>query len=187
VIENWEECHPAKVTFATTPPAINPLHFNRARRLIVAGCWPKEKPMLTVNDLMTIIPDTVTPETTLRQVIELMKAQSCRQLPVLENSKLVGIVTDRDVRLVMNSPLVLHGRWQDEEILDKMTAESCMTPNPMTVSPDTPAYQAANMLAIYKFGALPVVDNDTLVGIITVTDFLNYFAMQRPEIVDHQD
>ena len=136
--------------------------------------------MLTVNDLMTSIPNTVTPQTTLRQVIDVMKTQSCRQLPVLQSGQLVGIITDRDVRLVMNSPLVLHGRWQDEEILDHVTAESCMTPDPMTVTPETPAYQAANMLSIYKFGALPVVDNGSLVGIITVTDFLNYFAMQPP-------
>jgi acetoin utilization protein AcuB len=137
--------------------------------------------MLSVSDLMTAIPNTVSPQSTLRQVIEVMKAQSCRQLPVLSDGKLVGIITDRDVRLVMNSPLVLHGRWQDEEILDQMTAESCMTPDPMTVPPEMPAHQAANILSIYKFGALPVVDNDTLVGIITVTDFLNYFAMQQPE------
>ncbi len=143
--------------------------------------------MLTVNDLMTVIPNTVTPQTTLRQVIELMKIQACRQLPVMNNGKLVGIITDRDVRLVMNSPLVLHGRWQDEEILDTVTAENCMTPDPMTVAPETPAYHAANILSIYKFGALPVVDNGALVGIITVTDFLNYFALQQPQMIDQKD
>lgn len=143
--------------------------------------------MLTVGDLMTVIPNVVTPRTTLRQVIELMKSQACRQLPVLENGKLIGIITDRDVRLVMNSPLVLHGRWQDEEILDLVTADNCMTPDPMTVTPDMPAYQAANMLSIYKFGALPVVDNGSLVGIITVTDFLNYFAQQQPALIDQKD
>ncbi len=143
--------------------------------------------MLTVNELMTTIPNTVTPRSTLRQVIELMKTQNCRQLPVLDNGKLVGIITDRDVRLVMNSPLVLHGRWQDDQILDNVSAENCMTPDPMTVSPDTPAYHAANLLSIYKFGALPVVDNGTLVGIITVTDFLNYFAIQQPEMIDQPD
>ena len=95
---------------------------------------------------------------------------------MLENGKLVGIITDRDVRLVMNSPVVLHGRWQDEELLDTVIAESCMTPNPITVTPNTPAYRAAEMLSIYKFGALPVLENDTVVGIITVTDFLEYAA-----------
>lgn len=139
--------------------------------------------MLTVNDLMTIIPNTVTPDTPLRQVIEVMKTEGCRQLPVLENGRIVGIITDRDIRLVMNSPIVLHGRWQDEELLDKVTAESCMTPNPMTVSPETPAYRAAGMLSIYKFGALPVVDDDVLVGIVTVTDFLDFFAAEQRENV----
>lgn len=143
--------------------------------------------MLTVNELMTAIPNAVTPRSALRQIIELMKMQNCRQLPVLDNGKLVGIVTDRDVRLVMNSPLVLHGRWQDDQILDNVTAENCMTPEPMTVSPDTPAYHAANLLSIYKFGALPVVDNGTLVGIITVTDFLNYFAIQQPDMIDQPE
>ncbi|MCA9867750.1 MAG: CBS domain-containing protein [Anaerolineales bacterium] len=143
--------------------------------------------MLTVNDLMTVIPNAVSPRSTLRQVIELMKTQACRQLPVLVEGKLVGIITDRDVRLVMNSPLILHGRWQDEEILDSVTAEDCMTPDPLTITPETPAYQAANMLSIYKFGALPVVDDGVLVGIITVTDFLNYFANQHPETIDQID
>jgi acetoin utilization protein AcuB len=143
--------------------------------------------MLTVSDLMTPVPNAVTLRTTIRQVIELMKAQGCRQLPVLDDGRLVGIITDRDVRLVMNSPLVLHGRWQDEEILEAVTTETCMTPNPMTVSPDTPAYQAATMLSIYKFGALPVVDNGALVGIITVTDFLNHFAAQQPATIDQSD
>ena len=143
--------------------------------------------MLTVNDLMTVIPNAVSPRSTLRQVIELMKTQACRQLPVLVEGKLVGIITDRDVRLVMNSPLILHGRWQDEEILDSVTAEDCMTPDPLTITPETPAYQAANMLSIYKFDALPVVDDGVLVGIITVTDFLNYFANQHPETIDQID
>ena len=139
--------------------------------------------MLTVNDLMTVIPNTVTTDTPLRTLIGLMKSQGYRQLPVLDKGKLVGIVTDRDVRLVMNSPIVLHGRWQDEEILDKVTAESCMTPNPITVSPDTPAFRAAEMLNTYKFGAMPVVDEGELVGIITVSDFLEYFVEKNSETV----
>lgn len=139
--------------------------------------------MLTVNDLMTVIPYTVTPGTTLRRVIEMMKAEGCRQFPVLDKGKLVGIISDRDVRLVINSPMVLHGRWQDEELLDKVLADSCMTANPMTVTPETPAYRAAKMLSLYKFGALPVVDDDVLVGIITVTDFLDYFAAGQSETV----
>jgi acetoin utilization protein AcuB len=138
--------------------------------------------MLTVSDLMTVDPDAVAPETPLREVINRMKVEGCRQLPVVDDSgRLVGIITDRDVRLAMNSPIVLHGRWQDEELIDTATAESCMTPNPITLTPDAPAYRAAEMLSIYKFGALPVVDNGRLVGIITVTDFLDRFAAEQPD------
>jgi CBS domain-containing protein len=55
-----------------------------------------------------------------------------------------------------------------------------MTANPITVEPSTPAYRAAEMLSAYKFGALPVVEQGMLVGIITVTDFLERFAAGQP-------
>ncbi len=135
--------------------------------------------MLTVQDMMTIVPDTISPTTTLRDIIGMMKTEGYRHLPVVDDGKLVGIITDRDIRLVMNSPMVLHERRQDEELIDAVTAESCMTPNPVSVAPDTPAFRAAEMLSIYKFGALPVVEKDTLVGIITVTDFLDFFATSQ--------
>lgn len=140
--------------------------------------------MLTVSDLMTSIPTSITPNSSLRTVIAVMKSANCRQLPVLNQGKLVGIITDRDIRTVLNSPIVLHGRWQDEALLDKATADNAMTPDPITVTPDTPAYRAAEMLSTYKFGALPVVDGDLVVGIITVTDFLNYIAKKGPQTIE---
>ena len=135
--------------------------------------------MLTVNDMMTVVPDSINSTTLLRDIIGMMKAEGYRHLPVVDDGKLVGIITDRDIRLVMNSPMVLHERRQDEELIDTVTAEACMTANPVTVTSDTPAYRAAEMLSIYKFGALPVVDDEKLVGIITVTDFLDYFATNQ--------
>jgi len=139
--------------------------------------------MLTVRDIMTTNPCTVKPDTSLQDVITRMKIAGCRQLPVLEeDGRLAGIVTDRDIRLAMNSPIVLHGRWQDEDLLVRVTAESCMTPNPICVEPDAPAYRAAEMLSAYKFGALPVIDAGRLVGIITVTDFLDRFTADQPQV-----
>lgn len=135
--------------------------------------------MLTVNDMMTIVPDTISSATSLRDIMGMMKTEGYRHLPIVDDGKLVGIITDRDIRLVMNSPIVLHERSQDEELIDSVTAEACMTTNPVTVTPDTPAYHAAEILSIYKFDALPVVDNEKLVGIVTVTDFLDYFATNQ--------
>jgi acetoin utilization protein AcuB len=138
--------------------------------------------MLRVRDIMTTNPCTVKPDTLLQEVITRMKIAGCRQMPVLDDEgRLVGIVTDRDIRLAMNSPIVLHGRWQDEDLLAKVIAESCMTPNPICVEPDTPAYRAAEMLSAYKFGALPVLESGRLVGIITITDFLDRFATEQPQ------
>jgi acetoin utilization protein AcuB len=129
---------------------------------------------------MTLGPVTVDVDASLRTVLVRMKEDGCRQLPVVNrHGRLVGIITDRDVRLAMNSPHVLHERWQDETLLDSLSAESCMTPNPITISPDSPAYRAAEMLACYKFGALPVVDGDHLVGILSVTDILDEYAAQQ--------
>ncbi len=137
--------------------------------------------MLTVSDLMTVDLTRVSPETPLYVVINLMKVECCRQVPVVDSvGRVVGIITDRDVRLAMNSPIVLHGRWQDEDLLHTATVNSCMTTDPITISPDTLAYRAAEMLSAYKFGALPVVDDGELVGIITVTDFLDRFAATEP-------
>lgn len=148
-------------------------------------------PIYFVQDLMTPNPDTIAASATLRAVLQRMKHDNCRQLPVVDDEgRLVGIITDRDVRLAMNSPLILRERWQDETLLDTMTAESCMTPEPLTVTPTMPAYQAVEMLAMYKFGALPVVAGETLVGILTVTDVLKVFVREQraranaDEIVD---
>lgn len=140
--------------------------------------------MPNVADLMTLDPVTVFQEATLRDVVEKMRAEACRQIPVLSRSgQLVGIITDRDVRLAVKSPLILHEPWEDEEMLDLTPAESIMTRDPITVRPDAPASQAAEMLSAYKFGALPVLSEvGELIGIISVSDFLDWFVEQAGEV-----
>lgn len=120
--------------------------------------------MLTVNDLMTTIPAVVSPTTRLDEAVALMQAEGCRHLPVVDDGKLIGILTDRDVRLARNLALY-----------ETATCESCMTRDPITTTPDTPADQAAELLALYKIGSLPVLDDGVLVGIVTVNDFLRRF------------
>jgi acetoin utilization protein AcuB len=128
--------------------------------------------MLTVADIMTLKPAVVRANTVLGDVIGEMKLHGCRQLPVVDGEKLIGIITDRDVRLVMNSPLVLHERSEDLKLLKETTAETVMTPDPKTIEASAPAKLAATLLQTYKFGGLPVVDNGRLVGIVTVSDVL---------------
>ena len=142
--------------------------------------------MLTTNDLMTIDPDTVSPDTTLRGVVALMNKNGDRQLLVVKNGKLVGIITDRDVRLAVNSPLLSDEPLERITLLEKYTAENCMTRNPKTVTPTTPIHTVAQILSAYKYGALPVIDDETLVGIISVTDLLDQMAL-LPEPVSIDD
>lgn len=133
--------------------------------------------MLTVEDIMTADPCCVEPDTAMGDVIELMKGSHCRQLPVLnERGELVGIITDRDVRLAMNSPFVLHERADDVALMENVPAEACMTPDPLTIDVNAPVALAADMLREYKFGALPVMRGHELVGILTVTDLLHSYT-----------
>lgn len=131
--------------------------------------------MLTAKELMTANPMSVRLDTPLLTAISMMNRKGIRQLLVLDNSKLVGIITNRDVRLAVNSPLITNIS-ERAKFIEEHTVESSMTANPITVTPDTPAAKVAEMLAVYKYGAFPVVENDNLMGIITVTDMLNYMA-----------
>ncbi len=131
--------------------------------------------MLTVADIMTFCPVTVGRDTPLGEIIGIMKSHACRQLPVVDEGRLIGIITDRDVRLAMNSPLTMRERAQDQALLTGVTAEACMTANPMTIKSSAPATLAASLMKRYKFGALPVVDDGSLVGIVATSDILSSY------------
>lgn len=132
--------------------------------------------MVTVNDLMTVNPKTITPDTMLQEVLSLMNTEGYRHLPVVEDGQLVGIITDRDVRLAVNSPILTTDLSKRRHLISSLHAESCMTRDLITVKPTVTIQRAAEMLSLYKIGALPVVDRGNLVGIITVTDCLDYLA-----------
>ena len=132
--------------------------------------------MLTANDLMTVNPITITPETPLRYLVNMMQEEGCRHLPVVEDGQLVGFITDRDVRIQLASPVLQVERINWAEEVAQMTAATCMTINPVTISPDTSAQEIIQIFRAYKFGALPVVDEGALVGIVSQIDLLTYLA-----------
>jgi CBS domain-containing protein len=99
---------------------------------------------------------TVKPHDTLRHARELMAKHRINQLPIAVDSKLVGIVTDRDI----------------DEFADSYMVEDVMTYNVIAVSPQTSLREAARCLRTQRFGALPVVEKGELVGIITRSDLL---------------
>lgn len=127
-----------------------------------------------VADIMTPSPVTVTPRNAIRTAINLMREGGYRRLPVVERGKLVGVITDRDLRRAANSPFVVREQWYDNFILDHIEVGSCMTPNPLTIQPDATIAEAARMMRTYKIGGLPVEADGQLIGIITETDLLDF-------------
>ncbi|WP_119072829.1 CBS domain-containing protein [Aggregatilinea lenta] len=132
---------------------------------------------MLVGEVMTREPVTVRPEDTLRAATARMQAANCRRLPVVdETGHVCGIITDRDLRLVANSPLVLRERWQDDMLLDHTAVGACMSPDPVCVAPDLPVEQAIDLLVLHRISGLPVVENGELVGVVTVTDLIRALA-----------
>jgi CBS domain-containing protein len=133
--------------------------------------------MLQVKDLMSNALEVVSPETRLHDVLKIMNRAGYRHLPVVSGEKLVGIITDRDLRLAVNSPVVQEGAdLERETVLDGVQVGECMTPDPQCVSSETPAREVADLLSLNKFGAMPVVDEGKLVGMISYIDFLKHYA-----------
>ena len=136
---------------------------------------------MNVSQWMTKEPVTIKPKDTLRHGRERLAKYRINQLPVAVGDKLVGIVTDRDIRDAYPSSLRLfHGKDIDE-FGDSHTIEEVMTYNVITVSPQTPLREAAQRLRQQRFGALPVVDNDKLVGILTRSDILDAMLTEEEE------
>lgn len=107
----------------------------------------------------------------------LLRQHQIRHLPVVEDGKLVGIVTDRDIRLVFPSALTSGRREQDpHDALEKVAVREIMTGQVVTVAPEASIANVARLLLERRIGGLPVVQGSRLVGIITKTDILAAFV-----------
>ena len=133
-----------------------------------------DKPVIDL--IMTRDPVTVSSTDSIRVAVDRMQEKKCRRLPVVDKGTLVGIVSDRDLRRATNSPLVLRERWYDDFMLDHIPVRACMTENPVTVTPQTAIVVVAKLVLERKFGGLPVLEGDKLVGIVTETDLLKYLV-----------
>lgn len=121
-----------------------------------------------VEDHMSANPVTIHENAPLSEAAETMRKRRFRQLPVVDRSeRLVGIITDRDLRQTMavGQPL--------EETL---TVSDAMTAEPMTTTPDATLEEVVMALSTHRFGSLPVVLAGELVGIITYIDVLRAFS-----------
>ena len=122
---------------------------------------------------------TVTPEESFRTAMHLIRQKGIRHLPVVEGKRLVGIVTDRDLRQAAPSGATSLSIHELHYILEKVTVRDIMTKQVVTVRPDQTVEDAALLLLGHRIGGLPVVREGELIGIITETDILQAFLQLR--------
>ena len=132
---------------------------------------------MLVRDAMTSAPITVLDTTTLPDVARIFDEKHIRRAPVLNASgKLVGIVSDHDVMTTMPSPATTLSRWEMNSLLEKLPVKDFMTSRVWVTPSDCPIEEVARFLLDKKIGALPVVDDGELIGIITESDIFRTFV-----------
>ena len=120
-----------------------------------------------IKKYMTADVQTIGDEQPMAVAHRLMREQHIRHLPVLHQGKLVGILSDRDLRLVET--------LQDVDPT-KVTVSEAMTPDPYVVSPDAELNEVVSTMAAKKYGSAVISDNGRVVGIFTTVDACNAFA-----------
>lgn len=119
---------------------------------------------MRVKDFMTQHPLTVSPLDNIQNTFQVLINNSIHQVPVVSNGELVGIVTDRDLKIAVA------GDSGDPNL----NVGSVMSRNPITVTDDLKIVEAAKIIRKRRFNALPVVNKKgELVGIVTVRDILD--------------
>ena len=124
--------------------------------------------MLLVKDSMTREVVTLSPQTTAGEALALCRERRIRHLPVLDGGRLVGIVSDRDLR----SATPALGDPARAEALGRILVRDVMAREVATIHPDDPIEEAANAMREKTIGCLPVVENGALLGIVTSSDVM---------------
>jgi acetoin utilization protein AcuB len=131
---------------------------------------------MSVRDWMSRRVTTIRPDARLGEAARLMGTRKIRHLPVVDAAgRLVGIVTTRDLRQAVFAPAVQDHLEQLSGLLDGLVVRDVMTRGVVTVRAATPVRDAARLMHERRLGALPVVERDRLVGILTETDVLEAF------------
>lgn len=134
---------------------------------------------ILVKDWMVAPVITVEASSPISAAHHLMKNNGIRRLPVVNNNKLVGIITIGDVREASPSDATTLSIWELNYLWAQLTNEKIMTRNILTVTPETPILDAAEVMLEQKVSGLPVMDDDRLVGILTESDIFRMLIKSR--------
>ncbi len=139
---------------------------------------------MRVRELMTGALITARPDMPVLDARHLMIEKRIRHLLVTnESGELLGIVTDRDIRLNLPSQATSLSVWELNYLLTRLMVGKVMTQSVITVGPDREVRDAALLMLDHRIGALPVVDGGRLIGIVTETDLLRAFVRSADETI----
>ena len=131
---------------------------------------------MEVRELMTGGPLTVSPDTAVIHARELMARERIRHLPVVDHGALVGIVTDRDIRLCLPSQATSLSVGEMNYQLSRLPVTTIMSAPVVTVGPDDDVADAARLLLNRDIGGLPVMWAGHVLGILTKSDIVRAYA-----------
>ncbi|WKK59800.1 MULTISPECIES: CBS domain-containing protein [unclassified Sphingobacterium] len=135
------------------------------------------KQRVPVSQIMSKELITLTQKDSLYDAENLFKKHNIRHLPVVENKKLVGVVSYSDL-LKISYVDVTEEDDIESVVYDTYTVTQLMAKTPVSILPSSTVKEAAEILSKHSFHSIPVVENEELVGIVTTTDLLNYFIDQ---------
>ncbi len=130
---------------------------------------------MLIGERMTSPVITVSPDLPIAEALSLMRKEHIRRTPVIQDGKLVGIVSNEDLLNASPSPATSLSVFEMTYLLSKITVKDVMSKNVQTVSEDLPIEEGARIMADNKIGGLPVMRGEELVGIITETDLFKVF------------
>ena len=136
---------------------------------------------IRVRDIMSEKMVTISESDTLSTVEDIMTLGRVRHMPVVHAGKLVGVVSERDLLRISLSNLTEFGNEERRLFLHAVEIARVMSAPPITISPDATVEEAARVMAERKIGCLPVLEDGQLLGILTETDVLRYFARVPPD------
>lgn len=132
---------------------------------------------MLVSDWMTPDPITVTPDTPVMDALKILKERGFRRLPVVEQGRLIGITTRKDLKDAMPSKATTLSVWELNYLLSKLTVSEMMARPVITAQDSEYMEDAALRMQEHGVGGLPVLNAaGQMTGIITITDVLRAFV-----------
>lgn len=108
----------------------------------------------------------------------LFKRYNIRHIPVVNEESIIGMLSYTDLLKISFADVTEDNHNVNTVVYNMFSIEQVMTKNPVCVTSNTTIREVAEILAVNEFHALPIVDDDTLVGIVTTTDLINYLLQQ---------